>query len=125
MKIYALGDCRFHINDGRAEIFVGDSRDRVWCTIEQARNVYRAVREGRIQQTLEEIRLFLEHAYLFDEYDEARGSDCVPVIAIRKDATAHIIRYTWEEWTSGVMLGRDLAYSKRCSDGKVRQFAHE
>lgn len=129
IKDYSLGDFRFFVDGNMVDIHVaGNWGNRV--RIEQARNVYRAVRDGVLEhhkgkdafQTIEEVQAFVDYEYLFEEYDNMQGNDGVPVIMIRKDATAYIKRYSWNEWQCGMMLCRDMGWSKKCSDGKIRNF---
>ncbi len=123
-KIFRLNEFSFFVDGDRADIQIHDSRDKIWCSIEEARNVYRAVQKGRLH-TSEDVRGFLAHEDLFEEYDKTQDADTVCVIMIRRDATAYVVTYTRNEWMCGKMLGRDLGYIKRCSDGKIRNFDHE
>lgn len=69
MRTYDLKDFKFYIKDDMAEIQVRDNwGNTIKCSIEDARNVYRAVRAGVLEhhkykdtfQTLKEVRAFLK-----------------------------------------------------------------
>ena len=124
MKCYRLNGFRFYIDNNRARIEVADDRDKVLCSIEEARNVYKAVKAGTLGHSLDAVRALLNHENLFAEYDSARDGDTVCTIAVRKDATAYIKKYTWNQWMCDTMLGRDHGAMKRCSDGELRWYEY-
>lgn len=129
---FSLKGFDFYIDGESAEVQIADNNSYgVFCSTTNARAVYRAVSKGAlehsesktIQQTIKDIRDVIHHTDLFGEC-EACPLGYVAVIAIRKDGTAYVKKYSLNQWEADMMLGRQKAYMDNVN-GKFVYYEYE